>query len=62
MSSNDVDLLDSETQGDIGHLLNAELSFPGSNSSNNTLVDGSDIHDDFQTNKRLSGFSGDVQQ
>lgn len=62
MSSNDVDLLDSETQGDIGHLLNAKLSFPGSNISNNTLVDDSDIHDDFQTSKRLSGFSGEAQQ
>ena len=49
-TTNDVDLLDGESQGDIVDVLKVELNFAASNTSNDMPVDDGDIHDDFQTN------------
>ena len=49
-TTNDVDLLDGEPQGDIADVLKVELNFAASNTSNEMHVDDGDIHDDFQTN------------
>ena len=49
-TTNDVDLLDGEPQGDIVDFLKVELNFAASNTSNDMPVDDGDIHDDFQTN------------
>ena len=49
-TTNDVDLLDGQSQGDIVDVLEVELNFAASNASNDMPFDDGDIHDDFQTN------------